>query len=152
MLIANKNYIVYGIDKDIQKIKLLKNKKNYINHLNSIELKKLITKKKLIPSNDTNLLSESDIIIVCVPTPLQQKSKIPDLLHLKNACNLILNKVKKNSLIIIESTTYPGTTDEIFIPKLNKKFNNNYFISYSPEREDPGNKNLHKNIPCNWCK
>ena len=95
MLIANKNYIVYGIDKDIQKIKLLKNKKNYINHLNSIELKKLITKKKLIPSNDTNLLSESDIIIVCVPTPLQQKSKIPDLLHLKNACNLILNKVKK---------------------------------------------------------
>ena len=114
MLIANKNYIVYGIDKDIQKIKLLKNKKNYINHLNSIELKKLITKKKLIPSNDTNLLSESDIIIVCVPTPLQQKSKIPDLLHLKNACNLILNKVKKNSLIIIESTTYPGCTENFY--------------------------------------
>ena len=60
--------------------------------------------------------------------------------HLKNACNLILKNARKNSLIIIESTTYPGTTDEIFIPKLDKKFQNSYFISYSPEREDPGNK------------
>lgn len=148
MLIANKNYTVYGIDTDIKKINLLKNKKNYIKHINSIELKNLIDKKKLIPSNNSNLLSESDVVVVCVPTPLKINSKIPDLSHLKNACNLILKNARKNSLIIIESTTYPGTTDEIFIPKLNKKFQDSYFISYSPEREDPGNKKFTtKNIP-----
>ena len=91
---------------------------------------------------------EIDVIIIALPTPL--KNKRPDLSYLKKTTNLILNKLKKNTLLILESTSYPSTTEEIITSKVKKKFKvgEDFFIGYSPEREDPGNKRYNlKNIP-----
>lgn len=89
-----------------------------------------------------------DIIIIALPTPL--KRNIPDLSYLKNTMKLLYPKLSQNTLIVLESTSYPSTTDQVIVSKINKKFKigENIFVGYSPEREDPGNKNFNiKNIP-----
>ena len=95
-------------------------------------------------------IASSNVIIICVPTPLTDTNK-PDLSYIHSALKSIKPFVKDNQLLILESTTYPGTTDEILVPfieKLNYKIGLTFFIGYSPEREDPGNKKYNtKNIP-----
>ncbi len=91
---------------------------------------------------------EIDIVIICLPTPL--KNKLPDLSYLKNTIKLIYPKLTKNTLVVLESTSYPSTTNEILVRKINNKYTigKDFFVGYSPEREDPGNKNYNiKNIP-----
>ena len=97
--------------------------------------------------NDINF-EKFDILIIALPTPL--KNKVPDLSYLKITMKLLYPKLKKNMLIVLESTSYPTTTDEVISSKLQKKFKigKDFFVGYSPEREDPGNKNFNiKNIP-----
>ena len=145
ILIAKKNFNVFGYDEDSKKINNLRRKKTYINHIDQKSLSHVIQKKKLIPTNKLSDIKNVDIIIICLPTPLSHYKK-PDLSFLRKVSRVIKNYLLNNpKLIILESTTYPGTTDELFIKNFKKKNlidGEDYFMAYSPEREDPGNKNF----------
>ena len=153
ILISKKSFKVFGFDEDIIKINKLKNGISYINHLPKIQLSKSIKNKNLIPTNNFNLLSKMDIIIICVPTPLN-KAKKPNLKFVKSITKKIVKNIKNSSpLIILESTTYPGTSNELlneYFKKNSLVDGKNFYMSYSPEREDPGNKKysiLKGNLP-----
>jgi UDP-N-acetyl-D-glucosamine dehydrogenase len=94
ILIAKKNYTVFGFDQDKKKINKLKKNISYINHISVKDISKVTKEKKLLPTCNFNLLSEMDIIIICVPTPLT-KNKVPDLKHINNAVQKIIEKKKK---------------------------------------------------------
>ena len=137
---------VYGFDNNKKKLALLKQNKSYLSNLPSIILKKY--SKNFIPSDDFSLIHKVDIIIICLPTPLKKNSS-PDLSFLKNSFNLIKKYLRKDQVISFESTTYPGTTEEIILPYLEKKFEvgKDFYLVYSPERDDPGTKLNNKKIP-----
>jgi UDP-N-acetyl-D-galactosamine dehydrogenase len=112
--------------------------------------KKEILKKKLIFTSNKNLLKDNDIYIITVPTPIKSNNQ-PDLNMLKQASILVGKIIKKNACIIFESTTYPGCTEEFCVPLIQKfsklKFEKDFFVAYSPERVNPGDKaNVLKNI------
>ncbi len=138
---------VTGFDIDEEKVKLLKKGKSYIKHINSSLIKEC---KSFIPTTDFTLLSTMDCIIVCVPTPLN-KNREPDLSFVLNTTQTIADNLRKNQLIVLESTTYPGTTDEDMrniLEKTGLKAGIDFYLAYSPEREDPNNgKFSTKTIP-----
>ena len=143
---SKKKFNVIGFDIDLKKINNLKRNKSYINHIPSKLIK--INKKKLFFTSSFYKILETDIIILCLPTPLTEKLN-PDLSYIKNTIINIKKYLTKGKLLILESSTYPGSTRDILLPHL-KKFSvgNNFFIGYSPEREDPNNKNYNiENIP-----
>ena len=150
LTIAESNYTVYGFDRDKKKILTLLRKKSYINHISKKRLINSIERKKFLPTSDLNLINQVDFIIICVPTPLDYKRK-PDLSHIKNSIKDLQKYDLSSKVIILESTTYPGTCKEYIINCLDKKNfreSTDYFVCYSPEREDPGNKRYStKNIP-----
>ena len=131
---------VVGFDIDKNKIKNINNCKSFIWSISSKDIKQALS-KGFVATNDFRKISELDAIIICVPTPLNKYGQ-PELKFLINSINTIIPYTKKGQLISIESTTYPGTTEEELIPKLKSKFNlgKNFFVCYSPEREDPGNE------------
>ena len=147
--IIEKNFFCYGFDIDKSKIKSISSGKSYINYIKNKEIQNLSKSEKFLCYNDLKKISDLDIIILCLPTPID-KNKNPDISILKGVFDKIFSLLKYNQLIILESTTYPGTTEEVFASKLVKKFElgRNFFLGYSPEREDPGNK-IYKlsNIP-----
>ena len=110
---------VYGIDSDINKIETLKKNKSYITNVKNKEIKKNLKKKLFIPTNDFSIIKEVDVIIICVPTPLDKKLK-PDLRFIKNTFKNIKRFLKNDQLICLESTSYPGTTYETIITHLRK--------------------------------
>ena len=132
---CRKGYNVIGFDIDKKKVIKVNKKDNYIK---SVNLKKY--KKKILATSKFNLIKNCDVIIITVPTPLKQKH-IPDLSFVKNSVKKILPFLRKNQLISLESTSYPGTTEEELTKKIkNMTVGKDIFICYSPEREDPGNK------------
>ena len=133
---------VIGFDIDKEKINKINKGKSYINHVNFKFLKNSLKKNFYVTDNFEDI-SLVDVIILCVPTPLN-KRKIPDLSHIKNTMHSMRNYLRENQILSLESTTYPGTTREIILPILKKKFKvgKNFFLVYSPEREDPGRKNI----------
>ncbi len=140
LALSNSNYKVFGIDNNIERIQTLRKGKSYISTINDINIKKII-RKKFFPTNDFEEILNSDIIIICVPTPIDSNKK-PDMQYVKNVVKQIDKYVKKNQTIILECTSYPGTTEEFFLPIFKKKkfkVGKNIFLGYSPEREDPGN-------------
>lgn len=147
---ASAGFKVYGFDKDIKKIKKLKQGLSYVEDVENKEIKEAVKKKTLIPTTDQKVLKKSDTIIICVPTPLDQH-KEPDLSFLKDSIEIIKKYLRKDQLIILESTTYPGTTEEVILPALEEtglKQGKDFFLVFSPERVDPGNKNFKtKDIP-----
>ena len=113
ILIAKKSFRVFGFDHDKEKIKNLINKKSYIKHISQNDLATVVNKKKFYPTGRFELLGDMDVIIICVPTPLSS-SKRPDLKYVKKATVEIISKIKNISpLIILESTTYPGTSKQL---------------------------------------
>jgi UDP-N-acetyl-D-glucosamine dehydrogenase len=144
------NFFVYGFDKDLVKVKKLSNNISYINHIKDSRIKKITKKKLFFPTTDLSLISNVDFIIICLPTPLTQ-NKLPDLKYIKNCIHELSKFNLDSKVIILESTTYPGTSQEFIINKINKKNlieSKDYFVCYSPEREDPGNKKYKtKQIP-----
>ena len=134
-----KNFKVIGFDIDKKKINELNLGKSYLDSITGSSLKK--AKKNFFVTNDFKFIKKCDVIVICVPTPLK-KNFLPDLSYLRKTIKQIYKYLNYGKLICLESTSYPGTTKEEVIDKLNSKFSVglNIFVGYSPEREDPGNK------------
>jgi UDP-N-acetyl-D-glucosamine dehydrogenase len=135
------NVGVIGFDIDKRVISNIKNSKSYIKSISNVRIKNAL-KKKFKVTSDFKKINLLDAIIICLPTPLD-KHDAPDLSYISSTIDRILPYLKKNQLISLESTTYPGTTDEVIGNKLklhNFNLGKNFFLVYSPEREDPGNK------------
>lgn len=140
---SQKGFKVYGIDKDKNKVKSLNSQKSYIERISNKQLREI--KNNFFPITNYKKITESDIIIYCLPTPLK-KNKSPDMSYIRNAVNNSKNYFKDGQVISLESTTYPGTTNEYFAKTLEKKrftIGEDIHLLYSPEREDPGNKFYH---------
>ena len=139
---AKKGFFVFGIDIDKGKTNALKQGNSYIQDIRKTTLRE-ISKNKLISfSCDYKNLIKADILIISVPTPLR-KTREPDISYVVNAARKIKDNIKKGQLIILESTTYPGTTEEILLPLFSErgwKVGQDFFLAFSPERIDPGNK------------
>ncbi len=134
-------YRVLGFDVDQSKVDHLKAGKSYIGHLDSKWIAGCVRNKKLDPTADMNRLNEPDAILICVPTPLTE-SRDPDLSYVESTARQIAERLRPGQLIVLESTTYPGTTRDVVLPILAKSgltCGKDYFLAYSPEREDPGN-------------
>ena len=134
---------VTGLDIDQEKIDLLSRGKSYINHISGANIKHLNQECKFKGTTNFTLISNLDCILICVPTPLS-KNREPDMSYIIATAQKISPHLVKNQLIVLESTTFPGTTQEVLIPALEAgselKANKDFFIAYSPEREDPNNK------------
>ncbi|PIP67461.1 MAG: hypothetical protein COW92_06315, partial [Candidatus Omnitrophica bacterium CG22_combo_CG10-13_8_21_14_all_43_16] len=134
-------FTVTGFDTDDKKVSSINKGVSYISDVPSVDVKELVASGKLKASADTKLLNKMDVIIICVPTPLR-KTKEPDISYILAASEAIFENKRKGQLIILESTTYPGTTEEIILPKLDAnglKVGKDFFLAFSPERVDPGN-------------
>ena len=147
-IFAKNKFNVFGFDIDNKKIDFLKKNRSYIKHIKDSYLR--ANKKRFFPTNNLNYINHVDIIILCLPTPLKENKK-PELKYIKNTLNNIFKFLKKGQTLILESSTYPGSTKELVNPLLKKskfKVGEDFFIGYSPEREDPTNKIYNiKNIP-----
>jgi UDP-N-acetyl-D-glucosamine dehydrogenase len=135
-LFALKGFRVMGFDVDPAKIEKLRRGESYIKSVPTEVLKKF--RKRFEASADFGRLREADAIIICVPTPLYEDSR-PDVSYIQKTAVTIGQNLRKGQLVILESTTYPGTTREILKPELDKA-GVEYLLAFSPEREDPGNK------------
>jgi len=146
---AQKGFNTVGFDLSETKTNMINDGKSYIKHIDSEQITKEIN-NNFIATVDFRQINKMDIIIICVPTPLDEKNN-PDLSYIKKTLSLIRQYLKQNQLIVLESTTYPGTTEEEIVAFLEKNgftIGKNYYVGYSPEREDPGNKNFSiKTIP-----
>jgi len=141
--IARAGFFVFGIDRNKERVKQINKGHSYILDVSSRELKEIINSKKFRAVNNYEPLKKSDIILICVPTPLD-KNKIPDISYIKSATEEIKKRVRPGQLIILESSTYPGTTEEVILPALQEngyRVGKDFYLAYSPERVDPGNKN-----------
>jgi len=143
---ARAGFKVTGIDTDKGRIKRIKMGRHYIEDVGRKEVVQLIKRGSLKPTSDFKALKELDVIIICVPTPLR-KTKDPDISYVTSAAKKIAQYLKNGRLIILESTTYPGTTREVILPIL-KETKKKFYLAFSPERIDPGNKEYTlKNTP-----
>ncbi len=138
---AKKGFEVLGIDVDKDRINYIKRKESYISDVATRELRRVLNSNRFSATNNFEALRKIDIIIICVPTPLKRKYH-PDISYIKRAVNSIAKNIKKGTLIILESTTYPGTTEEVILPLLEFKgleCGKDFYLAFSPERIDPGN-------------
>jgi UDP-N-acetyl-D-glucosamine dehydrogenase len=143
-------FTVIGVDNNPAKINKLQQGESNLLDISTTELKKLLKAKRLQITDSFASLKKADAICICVPTPLN-KHKQPDLSYILNATAQIAKILRKGQLIILQSTTFPGTTDEVVLPLLSKtglKAGKDFFLAFSPERIDPGNKRFSiKNTP-----
>mgnify|MGYP001257171659 FL=1 len=150
MTFAESKFNVLGIDIDKKKVNSLNASKSYINHIPDKKIEKLVKSKKLHAVSNFEKVKELDVIIICLPTPLD-KHREPDLSYVINTMKNIEPYFRKGQILSLESTTYPGTTKEELLPFIKNagfKIGEDYFLIYSPEREDPGNKQFNTtNIP-----
>jgi UDP-N-acetyl-D-glucosamine dehydrogenase len=141
---------VIGFDVDGVKIDSLAQGCSYIKHIPDEFVRELSAKGQFEATCDFDRLGEPDCLLICVPTPLDDKME-PDLSYLLQTTGQIAKTIRAGQLIVLESTTYPGTTEEMMLPKLESsglKVGRDFFLAFSPEREDPGNKNFDaSNIP-----
>ncbi len=147
---AKAGFNVTGIDIDSSKVDKINKGDSYILDIKSEELKKIVDSGKLKATSDFSVIRDMDCISICVPTPLR-KTKDPDVSYIAKSTEEIKKYVKKGMLIVLESTTYPGTTDEMIRTPLEEaglKAGKDLFLCFSPERVDPGNPTYHtKNTP-----
>jgi len=142
---------VFGFDVDISKIDSIKSGKSYIKHFDDQQIIELSESERCIVTSDFSRLSDVGSILICVPTPLNHHRE-PDMTYVVKTAETIGNYLQKEQLVILESTTYPGTTDELLTAILEErsglKEGRDFFLAYSPEREDPGNLDFNtKSIP-----
>lgn len=141
---------VVGYDVQSKKVDLINKGESYIDDISAKDIKSAVAAKRFLATAEQSELGEADVICICVPTPLT-KAREPDLSYVIAASKTIARNLRKGQLIILESTTYPGTTREVVLPILEKsglKAGRDFYLAYSPERVDPGNKKYGiKNTP-----
>lgn len=156
---ALKGFKTIGFDIDNRKIPLINAGKSYIKHINADKIKKTVNSKMFSATSDFARLPEVDAIIICVPTPLNEHRE-PDMTYIENSGKIIAQYLRKGQFVSLESSTYPGTTEEILLPMFetapltqsmmgkkqlangktkNFKVGEDFFLAFSPEREDPNN-------------
>jgi UDP-N-acetyl-D-glucosamine dehydrogenase len=147
---ASKGFRATGFEVDEAKATQINAGSSYIGDVPSRKLKEVVDAKRLRATTDFDHLNDCDAIIICVPTPLR-KTKEPDVSYILAAAEEITKRLRRGHLIILESTTYPGTTDEVLLPMFEEKglkLDEDFLLAFSPERVDPGNPNfLTHNIP-----
>lgn len=140
---AKAGYETIGFDVQESKVKMVNEGKNYIGDVVDEELEDLVKEGILSATSDFSIVKDADFIAICVPTPLDQYQQ-PDISYVKNSAIDISKYLKRGSIVVLESTTYPGTTEELLLPILEEgsglKCGEDFFLAYSPERVDPGNK------------
>jgi UDP-N-acetyl-D-glucosamine dehydrogenase len=132
---------VRGFDVDSKKIPLLKAGKSYLRHIPGSEIRAMMGSGRFIPTDDFSLIKKTDCICICVPTPLS-RFREPDLSYVTGTTETVSRFLRPGHLIVLESTTYPGTTEEVVRPLLERgglKAGRDFFLAFSPEREDPNN-------------
>jgi len=132
---------VFGLDSNIERVDKINAGNSYISDITSEELAPLVESGKIFASTDPAILNNADIIVICVPTPLT-KNQTPDISYIVATSEAIAKHMRPGQLITLESTTYPGTTEEVLLPLLSKngfKVGEDFFLAHSPERVDPGN-------------
>jgi len=140
MAIANSGSRVLGFDVDPEKVACLTEGHSYITHISDDEVRDLTRTGLFAATDDFARLPEADVILICVPTPLSDHRE-PDLGAVENTAHKIARHLRPGQLVILESTSYPGTSEEVVRPVLEAtglKSGTDFFIAYSPEREDPG--------------
>lgn len=134
-----------GFDIDQEKVDLLLAGKTYIDHIKPEWIKACISGNKFTPTADMPAqLSEADVLLICVPTPLNE-SRDPDLQFIEATGLQIANSLRPGQMVVLESTTYPGTTRDVLLPILQSSGlteGQDFYLAYSPEREDPGNQSF----------
>ena len=147
---AKAGYHVIGFDVQAKRVDMVNQGQNYIGDVVDCELKDLIAKGVLQATTDYSLIAGVDAVAICVPTPLD-KYQQPDISYVVSSANQIATYLHREMLVVLESTTYPGTTEEIVMPILEAtglKCGSDFFLAFSPERVDPGNKEYNtKNTP-----
>ncbi len=140
--LANAGFNVTGFEISKPKVKLLNSGKSDIDDVSHEKVKAIVKTGKFKATTDMKLVSQMDTISICVPTPLS-KTKDPDVSFILSALNAINPHLKKGTLVVLESTTYPGTTEDLILPILSEsglKVGQDFFLAFSPERVDPGNQ------------
>lgn len=148
--IAKSGYQVFGVDIKKGRVDMVNDGQSYINDVPSEDVRQMVDSKKLQAFNSHDILAKADIVLICVPTPLN-KNKVPNVSYIISTTQSIVEHLRRDQLIVLESSTYPGTTREVVLPILEKtglQEGKDFFLAYSPERVDPGNKNYSlENIP-----
>ncbi|MBL7133896.1 MAG: nucleotide sugar dehydrogenase [Phycisphaerae bacterium] len=141
---------VLGFDVDPSKVKALRAGRSYIEHIPSATVKEMVKTRLFAATTDFDRLGEADCVLICVPTPLS-KMREPDMSYVIATARSIVKTLRKGQLVVLESTTYPGTTRDVMLPILEEsglKVGKDFFLAFSPEREDPGRKDYTtKTIP-----
>lgn len=161
LLFAEKGFKVIGFDIDEKKIPILSKGNSYIKHIPSSRIRNQVSRKKFEATIDFSQLTSCDCIIICVPTPLNEHRE-PEMKYVLDSAKIIAEYIRPGQLIVLESSTYPGTTEEILLPLFEKRETGNgkreknnslpssvspftvgktFFLAFSPEREDPNNPN-----------
>jgi UDP-N-acetyl-D-glucosamine dehydrogenase len=147
---AKADFEVYGVDVSKEKVAVLKKGKTYIEDITDKDVKEVLDIGRFHPTTDFRDLSKADAVIICVPTPLR-KTMDPDVSYIVAASQRIAENIKGPQLVVLESTTYPGTCDEVVRPILEdggRAIDKDFYLAFSPERIDPGNKRFYtKTIP-----
>jgi len=139
---AKAGFDVTGIEIDKDKVRMINQGNCYIQDVKQSELKELVKNSRFRATGDFSILKEIDAVTICVPTPLR-KTRDPDISYILGAVDGIAKYLHKGQLVVLESTTYPGTTREIILPKLTSKnflVGRDFYLAFSPERIDPGNR------------
>src|SRR5687768_10320509 len=144
VLQARTGYRVHGIDEVSEKVERVNRGENYISDVDDHELRQMVSTQRLSATSDFSKLRECDVVLICVPTPLT-RNKEPDISAILKVTNELAKYLHPDLLVVLESTTYPGTTEGVLLPMLAQsglKIGQDLYLAFSPERVDPGNRSF----------
>jgi len=139
---ADSGATVIGLDVDPTRVARVRAGESFIEDVSTETLGRLVAAERLTATDDIAAFKDADAIVICVPTPLG-KSKEPDISYIVSAADAVAGVIRRGQLVVLESTTYPGTTQEILLPRFEArglKAGEDFFLAFSPERIDPGNR------------
>jgi UDP-N-acetyl-D-glucosamine dehydrogenase len=150
LLFEEAGFPVVGFDVDPAKPEALHRGESYIRHIGAEKVSRAFSRGRVVATTDFDRLGDCDAVVICVPTPLG-KHREPDLSYIRSTVTEVAKRVRAGQLVVLESTTYPGTTREELVPPFEERglvCGTDFFVAFSPEREDPGNQRFHtQNIP-----